>query len=194
MRGKPRGPLVLLLPLALVATGCGVDTPSPDPLGPGDALLPPAAASLAAEQASEMAVQSFRAHLSGAEEVPAVETRATGQAVFRLSKDGTELSYRLMVANIEDVMMAHIHLAPAGENGPVVVWLYPDGPPPQLIEGRFSGVLATGTITEADLVGLLSDGTMEDLVEELRSGGAYVNVHTEANPGGEIRGQIAGGT
>lgn len=190
MRGISRGPMALLLPLTLVATGCGVDAPSPDPLAPADALQPPAAASMAAQ----MAVQSFRAHLSGDEEVPAVDTRATGQTVFRLSKDGAELSYRLIVANIEDVMMAHIHLAPAGENGAVAVWLYPDGPPPQLIEGRVSGVLATGTITEADLVGPLAGGTMEDLVAELREGGAYVNVHTVANPGGEVRGQIEGGT
>lgn len=133
---------------------------------------------------------NYRTHLSGAEEVPAVDTRATGQAIFKLSADGTELHYKLIVANIEDVMMAHIHLAPAGENGDVVVWLYPDGPPPQLIEGRFQGVLATGTITDADLVGPLVGATMADLIEEIESGNTYVNVHTEANPGGEVRGQI----
>lgn len=189
MRGISRGPLTLLLPLALMATGCGGDAPSPDPLAPDGALQSPAAASTAASRT----VQAFRAHLSGAQEVPAVDTRARGQAVFRLSKDGAELSYRLMVANIEDVTMAHIHLAPAGVNGPVAVWLYPDGPPPQLIEGRFSGVLATGTITVADLVGPLAGMAMDALLEEIRAGDAYVNVHTVANPGGEVRGQIEGG-
>jgi hypothetical protein len=134
--------------------------------------------------------RNFRTHLSGAEEVPAVDTRAQGQAIFQLSKDGSELRYKLIVANIENVRMAHIHLAPAGENGPVVVWLYPSGPPPQLIEGRFSGVLAEGTLTAASLVGPLAGQTLADLIDEVVAGNTYVNVHTNQYPGGEIRGQI----
>lgn len=132
----------------------------------------------------------FRAHLSGEQEVPPVDTRATGQAIFKLSKDGTVLSYKLIVANIKDVTMAHIHLAPAGENGPVVVWLYPEGPPPQLIEGATNGILAQGVITNVDLQGELEGASLEDLVDIIKSGGAYVNVHTETHGGGEIRGQI----
>jgi hypothetical protein len=134
--------------------------------------------------------RNYTASLKGENEVPAVETNAQGQAIFQLSKDGAELSYKLIVANIYDVHMAHIHLAPAGQNGGVVVWLYPDGPPPQLIPGRFSGILAEGTITADDLVGALAGQTLEDLINEMDAGGAYVNVHTSANPGGEIRGQI----
>jgi hypothetical protein len=130
------------------------------------------------------------AHLSGGEEVAPVDTRATGQAVFRLSRDGESLAYRLIVANIENVTMAHIHLAPAGVNGPVVVWLYPDGPPPQLIEGRSSGVLATGTITADDLVGPLAGASLDDLLDAMRAGNTYVNVHTSQYPAGEVRGQI----
>jgi hypothetical protein len=135
---------------------------------------------------------TFTANLTGAAEVadPPVETSAKGQAVFRLSQDGTELSYRLIVANIENVTMSHIHLAPAGANGPVVAWLYPDGPPAQLIPGRSSGVLAVGTITADDLVGPLATMSLDDLVDELRAGNAYVNVHTAAYPAGEVRGQI----
>ncbi len=134
--------------------------------------------------------KNFRAHLSGDEEVPAVDTRAQGQAIFQLSRDGITLHYKLIVANIEDVLMAHIHLAPAGENGPIVVWLYPSAPPPQLIEGRFNGVLAAGAITAANLVGSLAGQTLEDLLAAIEAGETYVNVHTEAHPGGEIRGQI----
>lgn len=135
--------------------------------------------------------RNFRTHLSGREEVPPVETRAQGQAIFQLSKDGSELSYKLTVANIENVMAAHIHLAPAGQNGGVVVWLYPaDGPPGQLIEGRTDGVLAEGVITEDNLVGLLEGASLADLVEEIQTANAYVNVHTDQNTGGEIRGQI----
>lgn len=133
----------------------------------------------------------FQAKLSGAEEVPANDSDAHGIAMFRLSRDGTAIEYKLVVNNLEDTLMAHIHIAPAGVNGPVAVWLYPEsGPPPQLIDGFFSGKLAEGTITEEDIV--LAGVTFEDLLEALRTGGAYVNVHTEEFPGGEIRGQIDG--
>ncbi len=141
-------------------------------------------------------VLNFRAHLSG-DQVnvdPPLETEATGQAIFQLSKDGTELSYRLIVANIENVRMAHIHLAPAGENGPVVAWLYPSAPPAQKIEGRFDGNLATGVITTEDLSGPLDEDELSDLIYQMAAGNTYVNVHTDQYPRGEIRGQITGNT
>lgn len=136
--------------------------------------------------------RNFTAPLSGAEEVPGVDTRARGVGIFHLSADGSELSYRLIASNIENVMMAHIHCcADAGANAGVAVWLYPeDGPPPALIEGRHSGTLATGTITSADLVGDFAGLSLGDLVDEIVAGNAYVNVHTTQNPGGEIRGQL----
>ena len=86
--------------------------------------------------------------------------------------------------------MAHIHLQAPGANGPIVVWLYPPAPPPQLIPGRFDGVLAEGTFTAANLMGPLAGMSLEDLVAEMRAGNTYVNIHTTANPGGEVRGQI----
>ena len=134
----------------------------------------------------------FKTHLTGDEEVPdPVDTKAQGQANFKLSKDGTEMSYRLNVANIEDVTMAHIHNAPAGENGGIVAWLYPDAPPMQLIPGRTNGVLAEGTIVKDDLIGPLAGMQLSALLEEMRAGNTYVNVHTTQHPGGEIRGQIS---
>ena len=134
---------------------------------------------------------NYTAHLTGAAEVPSVETQAVGQAVFQLSRDGTELNFRLIVANIENVTMAHIHCAPEGVNGPVIVWLYPaEGPPPAEADGRFSGVLSTGTITDDD-VGACGDvNDVEGLVELIEAGGTYVNVHTSQYPAGEVRGQI----
>jgi hypothetical protein len=54
----------------------------------------------------------------------------------------------------------------------------------------FSGELAKGTITDKNLVGPLAGKTIADLVKLIKDGGAYVNVHTPAHPGGEIRGQI----
>ena len=135
-----------------------------------------------AQKAHLKKVQSFNAHLSGSQEVPPVETNATGQATFKLSKDGTSLSYKLIVGNIENVAAAHIHIAPAGTNGGVAVTLYSG-----LVEGRTNGVLAEGVITEDDITGY----TLTELLNIMVAEGAYVNVHTTQNPGGEIRGQIS---
>lgn len=142
--------------------------------------------------------RNYSAHLTGSEEVPARATLAQGQATFKLNNDGDALEYKLNVANIENVVAAHIHIGPAGVNGPVVAFLYGNVPPGG---GRVSGRLAEGTITAANLVGPLAGATIHDLVAALDSGNAYVNVHTNDGvaptntgpgdfPGGEIRGQI----
>ena len=135
-------------------------------------------------------VLNFRAHLSGAEEVPAISSSAQGQATFRVAADGSLIQFRLNIANIENVTMAHIHQGPSGENGPVGAWLYPATPPPQLIAGRSAGVLSAGVITAANLVGPLAGQTLDDLIALLAAGNAYVNVHTSHFSAGEVRGQI----
>lgn len=136
--------------------------------------------------------RNFRAHLSGKAEVPnPTDTQAQGQAIFQLSEDGTKLHYKLIAANIENVFMAHIHFAPVGQNGPIVVWVYgspPAGPDEDLIQGRFDGVLAEGVITADDVTN--PDFDFDSLIDAIRSGNTYVNVHTLQNPPGEIRGQI----
>jgi hypothetical protein len=132
----------------------------------------------------------YGTNLSGGEEVPANTSLARGQAIFLLDHDGTALSYKLIVANIQNVLQAHIHRAAAGTNGPIVVWLYPSAPPAQLIPGRSQGVLNEGVITAANLVGPMAGQTLDDLLAELQAGNAYVNVHTSQFPPGEIRGQI----
>jgi hypothetical protein len=132
-------------------------------------------------------------HLTNDQEIPTpIPTLAQGQAVFKLSDDGSALHYTLIASNIENVLQAHIHLrvyADAGTGG-IVVWLYPDGPPAMLIPGRHDGVLAEGTITSANLVNALAGKEISDLVAALDSGLAYVNVHTTLNQPGEIRGNL----
>ena len=130
--------------------------------------------------------RNYVAHLSGDEEVPPRDTRAQGQAIFHLSKDGTVLSYKLIATNIDNVFGAHIHSGARGVNGPIVVGLFA-GP---VAGGHHTGILAQGEVpATAALIALLD------------SGNAYVNVHTNdgvapANtgpgdfPGGEIRGQV----
>ncbi|MBI2852831.1 MAG: CHRD domain-containing protein [Chloroflexi bacterium] len=142
----------------------------------------------------ERETHNFTAHLSGGEEVPPTNTQGQGEAIFRLSDDGNTLIFRLNVANTENISMAHIHLATRGQNGPIAVWLYPSAPPAVLIPGRFDGVLSTGNITATNLIGTLQGQPLSALIERIRSGEAYVNVHTTTFPGGEIRGQIGTGS
>jgi len=137
----------------------------------------------------------FVAPLSGAAERPnPIDTQARGVAIFHLSEDGQSLSYQLIASNIENITQAHIHCC-AGMEGTagVSVWLYPDGPPAQLIPGRHDGILATGTITAEDVVGgppAAAEDPLAALVEFIQTGQAYVNVHTTQNGPGEIRGQL----
>ena len=132
----------------------------------------------------------WRTHPTGDGEVPPNASPAQAQANFKRSDDGLSLSYKLNVANIENVTQAHIHMAPAGVNGPIVAWLYPSAPPAQLIAGRSSGTLGEGTITAASLVGPLAGQPLAALVNAIDAGTAYVNVHTSQFPPGEIRGNL----
>lgn len=128
--------------------------------------------------------RNFRTHLSGDEEVPPVETDAQGQAKFQVNETNDELHFKVIVANIDDVVAAHIHCASAGTNGPVGVTLFSGGPV------SVNGTLAEGTITGPDDGNGCGWETLKDVLAAMRSGEAYVNVHTLSNPPGEIRGQI----
>jgi len=136
--------------------------------------------------------RNFVAVLSGGEEVPAVDTHARGLAQFQLNKDGDELAFRLIVANIEDAAQSHIHCGTAGVNGPIVAFLYGFGP---IVSP--DGILAEGTLTATDVIPRPDSpecpggvANFDDLIAKMQSGGAYANVHTVVNPGGEIRGQV----
>jgi len=129
--------------------------------------------------------RNYRAHLSGND--TGADTLGQGQAIFQFKESG-ELTYKLIASNIENITMAHIHVAnEPGGNGPPVLWLYPYGPPPAPISGRFQGVLAERTVTDGDQGVLM---TLDDIETAIKEGRAYVNLHTAQYPGGEIRGQI----
>jgi hypothetical protein len=74
--------------------------------------------------AKAAANRNFVAHCKGREEVPPRDTNAQGQAIFHLNRDETAIDYKLIVANIENVVAAHIHVGPAGVNGPIVAFLH----------------------------------------------------------------------
>lgn len=128
------------------------------------------------------------AYLSAAETVPRVTSQATGTAIFQMTTGG--LAYWVYLNNITNVMMGHIHIGAPGAAGPVAVWLYPAAPPPVLIQESFSGLVSSGTIAPANFVGPLANQPMTALINAINAGNAYANFHTQANPGGEIRGQI----
>lgn len=187
-----RGWFIVFCSVVLVALGYACQDQS---LNPTDSRQNVAVGSQQVTGQAPLAVgnlqTNFRAHLNGRNVVSPVDTRAQGEAIFHLSDDGAEISYKLTAANIENLLMAHIHLGPPNDNGPVVVWLYPkDGPPPLLIEGRFDGVLAEHIITADDLTGPLAGESLDSLITHIRNGNAYVQAHTEQNLPGEIRGRI----
>jgi hypothetical protein len=113
---------------------------------------------------------TFQASLSGFNEVPAKNTQASGYVVLALSSDQTQLVYRVLVKNISGIVAAHIHIGAAGVNGPVVL---------PLTIGSGGSTSISGTLTVSSTQ-----------VADLMAGNYYVNVHTTANPGGEMRGQI----
>jgi glucose/arabinose dehydrogenase len=119
------------------------------------------------------------------------DSTATGRALLKVNAAGDLMSYQLNIENIENVTMAHIHIAEnPGGDGPPAVWLYPSAPPAELIPGPFSGLLGQGSFTDTELVGPLEAKTLDDLLLAIRENRAYVNVHTEQFPAGEIRGQL----
>lgn len=115
---------------------------------------------------------AFTAKLSGNQENPAVTTEAKGTGTFTLTKAG--LVFSVTVEGL-DIAAAHFHNAPIGANGGVV----------RDIGGDFTGNTASGIWTSTD-----EQPLTDELIKELLLGNLYVNVHTAANPGGEIRGQV----
>jgi hypothetical protein len=127
--------------------------------------------------------QKFMAKLSGQEEVPPTNSQATGMADFTMMGDSVE--YTVNASGMQGVTAGHIHSGKQGENGPVVVTLFKNDTPT-------NEVSETGSITPDKLEGPMAGKQLTDLASAMNNGDTYVNVHTEQNPDGEIRGQIMG--
>lgn len=127
----------------------------------------------------------FSSDLSGANEVPPVNTVGSGRATYILDQEAKELWYMLEVYNIDSVTQAHIHVGAPDVNGGVVAFLFgrvAGG-------GPVNGVLSRGVIRPENLIGPLA-GDWDAFVTNLLSGNLYTNVHTTTFGAGEIRGQI----
>jgi hypothetical protein len=199
--------LVAVGAVAALVAGCSTDKPAPT--AAYEVRVP-----LYADRGG-MADFNLGTHMTGDEEVftPSVpgaptpaDSRAQGEAIFRVSADGHHVDFRLIASNIDNVIMSHIHCAPKGVNGPIRMWLYPvigpTGAPAPAGSGRHDGVLATGTFDPTGVICPASAvGRNMPLLDAMRAGLTYVNVHTDDGvpppntgpgdfPGGEIRGQL----
>jgi hypothetical protein len=144
--------------------------------------------------------RGFSAKLESYNEVPTLSLPGS-QGAFRarLNRDGDTLHYRLSYSGMSaNVLMAHIHIGKSRLNGPIMVWLCqtatnvdPTGLSPTcpVTEGTVDGELTAANVLAAGTTGLTA-GEFEEFLRALREDAGYVNVHTTAFPGGEIRGQV----
>jgi CHRD domain len=121
---------------------------------------------------SQAAPEAFKVPLTGAQQVPPVQTAGTGTADLTYDPTTHVIKWSIMYSGLSGpVTMAHIHAAAEGKNGPVQIWLTKKGSPVgNPIKGH-----ATLTPEQA---------------KDFEAGQWYINVHTESHPGGEIRGQV----
>ena len=115
-----------------------------------------------------VSAQSMKVTLSGSQEVPPVMTSASGVGSIMVAPDGS-LSGTITTTGVEGTM-AHIHEAPMGQNGPVIV-------PFTKTSDNVWSAPAGAKLTDAQL-------------QSLKSGNLYLNVHSATNKPGEIRAQL----
>ena len=108
--------------------------------------------------------------LRGANQVPAVQSNGIAIAVARIDPIKDKVCYFMAQANLVDVTLAHIHKGAKGVNGGVVV------PLTAPVDGKSFGCVQ------------VDDALAKDLAQNPQN--YYFNIHTKANPGGEIRGQL----
>ena len=135
------------------------------------------------------AEETFRARLTGDQEVPPVVTDTTGSFTAHLNKGQTSAEYTLRVNSGVRVTQAHFHCGAAGVNGPVVVFLAGFRPEGWDVDGKW---VSNATITDANVILTTTPcgATLAQIFESARVGNVYVNVHSVANPPGVVRGQL----
>src|SRR3954451_18590572 len=131
------------------------------------------AAALGWTGASRAEGVSFRVPLGGAKEVPPLQAAASGVAEFDFDPVNRIVKWVITYGELSGpATMAHLHgPAQRGKKAPVLMWLSKQGSPAD------SQITGQATLTQ-------------EQAEQFAAGGWYVNIHTQANPGGEVRGQV----
>lgn len=156
---------------------------------------------LAAAVTPAEAQRTVSTRLRGFNEVPAIATRAGGRFTATINDEGDEIQYTLRYRLLEGgVTQAHIHFAQEDVNGAIIVFLCsnlgngPAGTQACPAGNSSTDAVVTGTIHASDVLAAAGQGVgageMFTLLRAIRSGIAYVNVHSTLFPGGEIRGQL----
>ena len=136
--------------------------------------------------AAQAQVYTLTASLSGSDETPTINTGAFGHATVTLDVGARTITYQISVFNLPSgVTASHIHVGGPNTTGPVIVNFAP--PVPASNDFGFSG-----TVAEAQWVMRADQGIRsgDDVIQALLGGNTYVNVHSTANAGGEVRGRL----
>ena len=137
--------------------------------------------------------RTFRAKLDGGHETPTISTNATGEFRATLNSSGDEISYELTYSGLEggNTLFAHVHLGQTGVAGGVMFFLCGGGGKPACpnVEGTVTGTVNAGNVIGPAGQGITA-GQFDEVVQAMRDGLAYANVHTVTFPAGEIRGQL----
>jgi hypothetical protein len=140
---------------------------------------------------------TFRAFLTGRNEIPATHSRGTGRLTLTINADNT-MSFELTYSGLANpATAAHVHFGQPFANGGVSFFFCGGGGKPACPPGNTTTpVTITGTVAAADVLAipsqLLPAGDLVAIGEEIRAGFTYANIHTAVSPGGEIRGQLSG--
>ena len=162
------------------------------------ALVAVVSAAVAATVAVAGGGNNFREQLTGYEETP-LALSTPGQADFETRLDKTSLSYRLSYRDLEaPVTQAHIHFGAKGQTGGISAFLCTNvGGPVGTQACPAQPATITGTIVPDDVIGPagqgIDPGEFDELVDAIRAGATYANVHTEKYLGGEVRAQLERG-
>jgi len=162
------------------------------------ALVAVVSAAVAATVAVAGGGNNFREQLTGYEETP-LALSTPGQAEFETRLDKTSLSYRLSYRDLEaPVTQAHIHFGAKGQTGGISAFLCTNvGGPVGTQACPAQPATITGTIVPDDVIGPagqgIDPGEFDELVDAIRAGATYANVHTEKYLGGEVRAQLERG-
>ena len=153
------------------------------------AILSISASVIFANQINAQQQNGYLTVLNGKNEVPShPDVTATGMGGFIVNSGNSKVWYQIEGEGLKGVTQAHIHSGKASENGPVVATLFKGS------KDTVNGALVQGSITADKLEGPLKGKSISDLVSLIDKSSAYVNVHTQSFPDGEIRGQIGKGT